>query len=331
MIKNLEGIAFSLLFAFISMYIANTDLLLNLHINPFIVAISIGVIVSNSFKIPDRLKSGITFTSKKILRFAIILLGFKISINEIMNLGLESIFVITICVLSCFLFTVWIGEKLGVDKKLATLLASGTSICGASAIIATNEIIKADDKDSAISIAIISIVGTVFMIILPILFYILKLNEYFYSVWAGSSIQEVAQVVGAGFSINDDVGKLSSLIKMSRVTFIVPTTFILLFLEIKKVKSNNKIKINELNIPWFVLMFVFVIFINSLKLIPSDIVKNIIYIDNLLLTSAMFCLGLGISFSKLKEAGIKPIYLGFISGLQISITSFIMCFIFFYK
>jgi uncharacterized membrane protein YadS len=307
MIKNLEGIAFSLLFAFISMYIANTDLLLNLHINPFIVAISIGVIVSNSFKIPDRLKSGITFTSKKILRFAIILLGFKISINEIMNLGLESIFVITICVLSCFIFTVWIGEKLGVDKKLATLLASGTSICGASAIIATNEIIKADDKDSAI------------------------LNEYFYSVWVGSSIQEVAQVVGAGFSINDDVGKLSSLIKMSRVTFIVPTTFILLFLEIKKVKSNNKIKINELNIPWFVLMFVFVIFINSLKLIPSDIVKNIIYIDNLLLTSAMFCLGLGISFSKLKEAGIKPIYLGFISGLQISITSFIMCFIFFYK
>lgn len=324
MIKNLNGIIFSLIIAYISMYIAN--LFTALHINPFIIAIFLGVLIANTIKIPDSFKPGITFTSKKILRFAIILLGFKISINEIMNLGLNSLLVITLSVISCYIFTVWIGQKIGVDKKLSTLLASGTSICGASAIIATNEVIKADDKDAAISVGIISIVGTFFMILLPIIFYALKLNQNMYSVWVGSSIQEVAQVVGAGFSVNDETGKLSSLIKMSRVTFIVPMTFYLLFTEMKTIKketSTKKLDLKSLNIPWFVLMFIVVIFINSLNIIPKEIVKTIIYIDNLLLTASMFCLGLGISISKLKEAGRKPIYLGFISAIQISLTAFI--------
>lgn len=324
MIKNLNGIVFSLIVAYISIYIAN--IFTALHINPFIIAIFLGVLISNSIKIPESFKPGITFTSKKILRFAIILLGFKISINEIMNLGVNSLIVILLSVLSCFIFTTWFGQKIGLDKKLATLIASGTSICGASAIIATNEVIKADDKDAAISVGIISIVGTVFMILLPILFYTLKLNQNMYSVWVGSSIQEVAQVVGAGFSVNDETGKLSSLIKMSRVTFIVPMTFYLLFTQIKTVKKdepNKKLDIKSLNIPWFVLMFIGVIFINSLNIIPAGAVKVIVYINNLLLTAAMFCLGLGISLSKLKEAGRKPIYLGFISAIQISITAFI--------
>lgn len=324
MIKNLNGIIFSLIIAYISMYMAN--FFTALHINPFIIAIFLGVLIANTIKIPDSFKPGITFTSKKILRFAIILLGFKISINEIMNLGLNSLLVITLSVISCYIFTVWIGQKIGVDKKLSTLLASGTSICGASAIIATNEVIKADDKDAAISVGIISIVGTFFMILLPIIFYALKLNQNMYSVWVGSSIQEVAQVVGAGFSVNDETGKLSSLIKMSRVTFIVPMTFYLLFTEMKNIKketSTKKLDLKSLNIPWFVLMFIGVIFINSLNIIPKEIVKTIIYIDNLLLTAAMFCLGLGISISKLKEAGRKPIYLGFISAIQISLTAFI--------
>ncbi|MEK7434324.1 MAG: YeiH family protein [Cyanobacteriota bacterium] len=332
MVKNLEGIIFSLFFAFVSIYISDISFLKNnLHINPFIISIFIGVLVGNFFTLPERLRPGLTFTSKKLLRLAIILLGFKITINEILTLGVNSILVITISVISCFLFTVWFGTKIGLDRKLAILLASGTSICGASAIIATNEIIKSDDKDSAIGIAIISIVGTVSMLLYPILFYYLKLNENFYSVWVGSSIQEVAQVVGAGFSINDQVGKLSSMIKMSRVTFIVPVTFLLVLSEFRKSNSEKKekFKVSNLNIPWFVLIFVGIIFFNSLNILPSEIIKNIVYLDNILLTSAMFCLGLGITLSKLKAAGIKPIYLGFISGIQISITSFVVSYLLF--
>ncbi|MFN8672502.1 MAG: YeiH family protein [Candidatus Sericytochromatia bacterium] len=328
--KNLEGVSFSILFAFLAIYIAEIPFFKNsLHLNPFIIAIFSGFIVANTIKIPERFNSGITFTSKKLLRFAIILLGFKITLNEIFVLGLNSLLVIAVAVISCFLFSVWFGQKIGLDKKHSILLASGTSICGASAIIATNEIIKSDDKDAAISVAIISVVGTFLMLLYPILFYALKLNENFYSVWVGSSIQEVGQVVGAGFAINETVGKLSSMIKMSRVTFIVPITFILLFLELKnnsnsESKKLSDIKVKDLNIPWFVLAFIGVIFFNSLKLLPENITKNIVFFDNLLLTAAMFCLGMGITISKIKAAGIKPIYLGFASAIQISITTFLV-------
>lgn len=328
--KNLAGITFALAISFLSIYISEIQFIKNtFHLNAFIIAIFLGFILSNIMEIPAIFKDGITFTIKKLLRLAIILLGFKISLMEISELGLKGLVVIAIAVSSCFMFTIWLGKKMGVEKKLTLLLASGTSICGASAIIATSGVIKAEEKDSAISVAVISVIGTVFMILYPIIFHTFSLSEGLYSVWTGSSIHEVAQVVGAGFSVSDQAGKLSSMVKMSRVTFIIPVTLILLLSELKKVKAEQKekVKLKDLNIPWFVLMFIGVIFFNSLKIVPDEIVKKIITFDNLLLTSAMFCMGLGISFSKIKSAGMKPIYLGLAISLQISVVAFIASYV----
>lgn len=328
--KNLAGITFSFIIAFFAIYISEITFIKNIfHLNAFIIAIVLGFIFSNIMEIPEIFKDGITFTLKKLLRLAIILLGFKISLMEISEVGLKGLFVIAISVSTCFLFTIWLGKKMGVEKKLTLLLASGTSICGASAIIATSGVIKADDKDSAISVAVISIMGTIFMILYPLIFHTFGLSENLYAVWTGSSIHEVAQVVGTGFSVNDQTGKLASLVKMSRVTFIVPITLILLFLELKKIKAEQKsmVKLKDLNIPWFVLMFIGIILFNSLKIVPDDLVKKIITFDNLLLTSAMFCMGLGINFSKIKSAGMKPIYLGLAISLQISLVAFLASFV----
>lgn len=327
--KNLAGVIFSLAISFLSIYISEIAFIKNtFHMNAFIIAIFLGFILSNVMEIHAIFKDGITFTLKKLLRLAIILLGFKISLMEISEIGLKGLIVITIAVSTCFMFTIWVGKKIGVEKKLTLLLASGTSICGASAIIATSGVIKAEEKDSAISVAVISIMGTISMILYPIIFHAFGLSENLYSVWTGSSIHEVAQVVGAGFSVSDQAGKLASMVKMSRVTFIVPTTLILLLSEFKKVKAEQKekVKLKDLNIPWFVLMFIFVIFFNSLKIVPDELVKKIITFDNLLLTSAMFCMGLGISFSKIRSAGMKPIYLGLASSLQISFVAFVASF-----
>jgi uncharacterized integral membrane protein (TIGR00698 family) len=325
MVKLLPGILLAALFAFISIFIGNINVIkANLHLNSLVIAIFLGFLFSNIYSLPDGLKPGINFTVKKILKLAIILIGFKISLGDLNSLGLKGLLVIFLSLSFCFYFTLWFGKKIGVPRKLALLLAAGTSICGASAIIATGSIIKSEEKDSAIAVAIISIIGTVFMVLYPIAFHIFGMNNMIYSVWTGSSIHEVAQVVAAGFSINDTVGNYSSMVKMSRVTFIIPVTAILILGEIKQMQSEAKsTELKDLNIPWFVIGFVIMIIINSLNIIPVDLKANIILFDNFLLTGAMFCMGAEINFAKVKNSGLKPLLLCLTSSVVISVVSLI--------
>jgi uncharacterized integral membrane protein (TIGR00698 family) len=325
MVKLLPGIIFAFIFAFISIFIGDISYIkANLHLNSLVIAVVIGFLIANLFKIPDSFLPGTTFTVKKILKLGIILIGFKISLADINSLGLKGLVVILLSVSFCFYFTMWLGKKMGIEKKLAILLAAGTSICGASAIIATGSVIKSDEKDSAISVAVISVIGTIFMVLYPVAFHTFGMGKLIYSVWAGSSIHEVAQVVAAGFSVSEEVGNYSSMVKMSRVTFIIPVTLILLFREIRQVNSEAKtISLKDLNIPWFVIGFVLMILLNSMAIIPDAIKTYIIQLDNILLTAAMFSLGTDINFSKVKETGLQPFYLCLASSIVISTVSLI--------
>jgi len=319
--KIFPGIVFASIFSALSVYLSG--LIPKLPVNPFLLAIIFGFIIANLQKTPEVIQPGITFTMKKLLRLAIILLGFKISLNELMTVGGKGLMVITISFIACYLFNLWLAKKIGVKKELSTLLASGTSICGASAILATAGIIKAEEKDAAISVAIISIVGTIFMIAYPFLFYFLRLDPVIYSIWTGTSIHEVGQVIAAGFSVSEETGKLASLVKMSRVTFIVPLSFFLLINEFKQIKKDfGEIKIKELNIPWFVLGFILMIFVNSANFVPEESEKLIVQLDNFLLTAAMFCMGMSISLSGLKSSGMKPFYLCLGTSIFLSLISF---------
>lgn len=301
----------------------NVSFIKILHLSPIILAILLGILVKNTIGIKPEMDKGIKFCAKKILRFAIILLGFKLSIPQVAELGIEGIVIIGIIVTLTMLFTYWAGQKLCLSKNLSLLIASGCSICGAAAIIAVSALSEQDDgEDVSFAIGVITIFGTIFMLLYPIFYKLFSIDISTYSFWAGSSIHEVAQVVAAGFAVSNDAGIMATLVKLTRVLYLIPITLVLSYVLNKK--ESYKFNIKDIQIPWFVICFALVIIINSTFSIPTNIINILNQSCVYLMTAAMVGLGLETNFSQMKKVGLKPLYLGIIASIFVSITSIVI-------
>ncbi|MEI8388301.1 MAG: YeiH family protein [bacterium] len=324
--KYLSGLILVAVLTTLAVYIQNIPLVKSLSLSAIIIAILLGMLIKNTIGTKEIMNEGIKLCSKKVLRLAIILLGFKLSLLEVSKLGFKAAIIILIITSATLIFTRYLGKKLNISRSLSILIGAGTSICGASAIVAVNAVTKSEnEEDVAFAVGIVTIFGTVFMLFYPVLFHVFHINTIFYSLWAGSSIHEVAQVVAAGFAASNQAGTFATVVKLTRVLLIVPVTILLSIRESKR-KNSDKFSFKNITIPWFVLMFLGVIIINSLNIIPQNISKSLINIDNYLMTAAMIGLGLETSLSGMKKTGLKPIYLGAISSVFISVFSIIVIF-----
>ncbi|WP_162991251.1 YeiH family protein [Biomaibacter acetigenes] len=319
-LKYANGIFIVTLATIASYLIQGIDIVKKMNFSSLIIAILIGALIKNTIGLKENMIDGIKFCSKKILRLAVIMLGFKLSLTEVSKIGLKAVILIIVVSTLTLLFTQYMGKKMKIPYKLSTLIGTGTSICGASAVAAANSIIKSEEEDVAFAIGSITLFGTIFMFFYPVLYRILNMDVSFYSMWAGSSIHEVAQVVAAGFAISPDSGTTATLVKLTRVLFIIPVTIYLSFSEIGNSKGKS-FDLKKISIPWFVIMFLAVVIINSIFIIPKEISQSLITIDGYLMTSAMAALGLDLSFSNLKRVGVKPLYLGLMSSIFISLLS----------
>lgn len=320
--KIILGVIASIIVTVITYMLQNIWIIKKLNLSTLIIAIILGALIKNTVGVPEKFEGGIKFCSKKVLRIAIVMLGFKLSFTQILKMGPKALIVILISTTSTILFTRYLGKKLNLKDNLTILLATGTSICGAAAIAAVNSIIKSDEEDIAYSIGVVTILGTIFMFIYPVIFKIFNLNQKIYSLWTGSSIHEVAQVVAAGFAVSNDAGTYATIVKLTRVLFIIPITIILSIASSRKDKSKFSLK--NISIPYFVLLFLIVVIINSTIQIPKNILEFLVKIDGYLMTLAMAGLGLDLSIASMKNVGLKPLYLGIISSLFISLISFLI-------
>jgi len=190
--------------------------------SPMILAIVIGIAFHNIVGTPVWAKQGVTFSMRRLLRIAIILLGLQLTITQVIEVGGRGIGIIALTLVSTFAFTVWMGRLLGVDRKLAQLIAAGTSICGASAVIATNTVTNAQDEDVAYAVACVTVFGSVAMFAYPLLPGLLHLDPHAFGLWSGASIHEIAQVVAAAFQGGKDAGDFGTIAKLARVTLLAP-------------------------------------------------------------------------------------------------------------
>ncbi|MEL7565417.1 MAG: YeiH family protein [Dehalobacterium sp.] len=320
-IKNIiPGMLFTSILAYISLLIPSISFLSQLHINSLIIAIIFGMIIKNCFTIPSFLEPGINYAFKKILRFAIILLGFKLSLGDVGQIGGKGILLVIVVTGATLFFTNWLGKRMGMDPRLAVLIGAGSSICGASAIAAVAPVINAEDQDITFAVATVTIFGTLAMFLYPVFYHVFQLPNLVYAVWAGSSIHEVAQVVAAGFAAGEKAGEYATLIKLTRVLLVIPTVLFLGFTA--PIKEGGSRFFHKGTFPWFVFGFCMVVLVNSFSWISQETVASLISIDNFLLTVAMVALGLGSDFNKMKAAGLKPLYAGLCITLFISILSF---------
>lgn len=323
----LHGILLIVLFSFSAFYIAEFEFVKRLSFSPLIVGIILGMLYANSLrnKLPATWVPGIKFCSKEILRTGVVLYGFKLTFQQVVAIGLPAITADIIIVAGTLLLGILFGKLLKMDSQTALMTSTGSAICGAAAVLGAEPVVKCEAHKTAVAVSTVVIFGTLSMFLYPIMYrtgLMDGLSDQAIAVYTGSTLHEVAHVVGAGNAIDaagGHVADAATITKMIRVMLLAPVLVIMsLFLSRnrKQQKHSSKGK-NKITIPWFAFYFLIVIGINSLlqsaDFIPAETLKAgigfINNIDTFLLTMAMTALGAETSFDKFKQAGAKPFYL----------------------
>lgn len=301
----IKGILFTIVIAIIAFFLSKLPFLN--YLGPLAIAIIIAVIIRNSLPYPQQWKSGLDFSSKKILRFAIILYGIRLNIAMIVNEGLPLIVKSAGVIVGAFLLTIIIGKLLGVEEKLMMLLAFGTGICGAAAIAAVSPILKAKEEDTAMAVGMIALMGTIFSLLYPTVGQLLHLTPEAYGYWSGFSLHEIAHAALAGAAFGDASLTPALLAKLSRVVLLFPVTLLLVgFLKIKKGGAEQKA-----SFPYFLLGFLAVSALGTWGTVQgwlSQNVQNMIAgTGTFFLVVAMAALGMSVDFKELKSRALKPL------------------------
>lgn len=318
--KYVGGIILCVAVAWAAFLFAQTPLFSRFSLSPVILAILLGMLIKNFLGVRRVLRDGVKVCSKKVLRLAIILLGFKLSLAEVSTLGLKATLLIVFVSTATLLVSVWLGRKMGIAKHLSLLIGAGSSICGASAVIAVDAVSKdPKEEDVAFAVGVVTVFGTLFMLAYPLLDKLLHMTDLFYGMWTGLSVHEVAQVVAAGFAVSEEAGEVATVVKLTRVLFIIPVTLWLTFAAARGL--GGKISLKKITVPWFVILFFGVVVLNSVHIVPPAAVAKMVEVDNFLMTVAMAALGLETSFSSMRKVGLKPLYLGVVSSVFISALS----------
>jgi len=288
--------------------------------SPLILAILIGTAFHNLLGTPAIAKPGVAFSMRRLLRFGIVLLGFQLTVSQIFEVGYHGFLIITATLAATFVFTVWMGRLLGVERKLAQLIAAGTSICGASAVIATNTVTNGDDEDVAYAVACVTIFGSVAMFAYPLLPTLLHLDPHAFGLWTGASVHEIAQVVAAAFQYGKAAGEFGTIAKLSRVMLLAPVIIVLGWLASRNttVRNSASTASSRPPMPWFVLGFVAVVGLNSLVNVPAADKAAIAAVTTFLLSVALAAMGLETDIRKLTARGVRPALLGALAFLFIA-------------
>ncbi|ARP98232.1 YeiH family protein [Pseudorhodoplanes sinuspersici] len=277
--------------------------------SPLMLAVLIGVALGHLYHPPPRCLPGIGFAGRRILRLAIVLLGLQLSATQLLAIGLDG-FVIATCVVAItFIAVAWMGPLLGVDARLAGLIAAGTSICGASAVAAMSTVNQASEEDVTYAMAAVTVFGTILMFLLPAAGHTLGLPERAFGIWAGVSIHEVAQVTGATFQYGNVAGETGIIVKLTRVMMLAPLVLVV-GLRLHRRRSAGNEDAAPPVVPLFVLGFIAAAALNSVVSIPADIRASLMSITTFLLALALAALGLQAHVSRLKAKGVRPLALG---------------------
>lgn len=325
--KSLEvvpGFLLALLVAFCARFI---EAILPIHlIGASVIALFIGMGINQIKKPSKKIQVGLKFTSKKILKFAIILLGASLSIGTILQVGKLSLTVMIFTLITCFGGGYYIGKMLGLDWKLSNLISAGTGICGGSAIAAIAPVVDADDKDIAYAMSATFLFDMVMIIIFPILGQKLGLSDMAYGLWTGTAVNDTSSVVAAGYAFSEGAGDFATMVKLTRTLSIIPTVLVFSMINARLKRKENpqakqeKVKLTNI-IPWFILMFVGMAIINSFGVIPANVSLLMKNLSKFLMVAALAAIGMNTDFNEMKKSGLNPMIHGFIISLLVVIVA----------
>ncbi|MED3785975.1 putative sulfate exporter family transporter [Peribacillus frigoritolerans] len=319
----ISGIGFTLIIAVLGFILAALPGLN--HIGPLACAILLAVVYRQVFGYPQKLRTGIQFSSKILLRFAIILYGLKLNMIVIFHQGFPLLLRGTITIFFSIAVLMIIAKWLKADFNLSLLLSVGTGICGAAAIAAVSPIIKAKDEDTAMGVGIIALVGTVFSIIYTLIYPFLSIGPMNYGNWVGISLHEIGHVALAAAPAGQDALAHALLAKLTRVFLLIPVCFILMLWMKKKGKIEGEARFE---FPWFLIGFIVMSFVGSYiignkVMVSQKLMSYISDFTSFMLTMSMTGLGLNICLNELRTKAIRPLIAIIITSVLLSSLTYI--------
>jgi uncharacterized integral membrane protein (TIGR00698 family) len=289
-------------------------------ISPLMLSMIIGTLIGNLAGAQPLLRPGIRFSIRRLLRLAIVTLGLQITFQQLGSVGVVALAIIAISLVATLAFTKAVAPLLGVDAKLAELIAAGTAICGASAVVAVNTVTEGQDEDIAYAIGCVTIFGCLAAFAYPLLAAPLLLSQHAFGLWAGSSIHEIAQVVASAFQAGAEAGRYGTIAKLSRVAMLAPVV-----LALGALRNAGKTQTSHARAPWpwFILGFVLMIALNSVFHTGTRYAAAITQATNFLMSVSLAAMGLETRLTVLRAKGVRPLLLGavatlFISGISLS-------------
>ena len=291
-----------------------------------IIALFMGTII-NSFFHPDWMKPALKFTSKKILKAAIVLLGASLSINTIMSVGKMTFFVMIFTFAMCFGGGYFIRKLFGLNWKLSNLISAGTGICGGSAVAAIAPVIDADDKDIAFAMSSTFLFDMVMVALYPLMGKALGMSDIAYGIWAGTSVNDTASVVASGYAFSEAAGDFATMVKLTRTIAIIPTVLVFAYIGTRMKQrqmqtANGGKKVNILKIvPWFIGGFLVLAVVNSVGMIPTAVSGVMKGASKFLMVTALAAIGLGTSITDFKKAGLAPMFYGITIDTLVTLTA----------
>ena len=332
-LKVFPGIILSVGVALLACWLES---LLPIHlIGSAVIAMFIGMVLNRFLRNTKVFASGLKFTSKKILKFAIILLGLSLNITTILNVGKMSLTVMIFTLLTCFGGGYFIGKALGLNWKLSNLISAGTGICGGSAIAAIAPTIDADDNDVAYAMSATFLFDMAMIVLFPIMGQAMGMTDQAFGIWAGTAVNDTSSVVATGYAFSEGAGDFATMVKLTRTLAIIPTVITFAFVQLRlkrkealaNSQNGSELKANfsiAKIFPWFILGFLAMSIVASVFPIPAAVVSGTKSASKFLMVCALAAIGLNTSFSSMKKAGIRPMIHGFIISALVVVVALLV-------
>ena len=316
--EYMDGILYALLFA-IPAYI------LGLYF-PIVGGPVFGILLGMLFakkRRPQAVEKGIQFTGKKILQYAIILLGFEMNLFHVVEVGEQSLYVMIFTLLAAFGAAFLVGKVLGLDRDMTSLIGAGTAICGGSAIAAVAPVIGAKDRDVVISIATIFFFNVLAVFIFRFLGHSWGMTDTGFGMWAGTAINDTSSVVAAGYAYSHEAGAYATIVKLTRTLMIVPVCLFFSLLVMKGARSGAGFSLRRI-FPMFVLYFVLACIVNTTGILPAEVSHGLGMLGKFSIVLAMSAIGLNTDLASLVRNGARPLALGMVCWIAVAGTSLIV-------
>ncbi|MEY9941459.1 putative integral membrane protein (TIGR00698 family) [Streptacidiphilus sp. MAP5-52] len=293
-------------------------------LSPLTAAVALGVLAGNLRLLPAATRPGLDVAAKRVMRLGIVLLGLKLALSDVLGLGWQTLLVVAVTLFATFFGTQWLGRKAGLPGDQPLLIATGFSICGASAVAAMNGVTESEERDTVTAVALVTLCGSLAIAVLPLLRHPLGLDPIQFGRWAGASVHDVGQVVAVGQTAGPAALAEAVVVKLMRVALLAP-----IVTGVALVRSRRDARADLAHadpqgtkrpapVPLFLVGFLACVAIRSTDLLSTGTVNIAATVDDLLMAAALFALGAAVDIRTLVRTGRRALLVGLASWAMIA-------------